>query len=209
MKTIINDLQWRYAVKKFNPDKKLSDEQIVLLKKAFNLTPTSYGLQPIRMKIVSDDKLKAELKPAAFDQIQVTTCSHLLVIAHQTDFGAKDIDRFTALKLAAMPDKKDDIIKNGEILKSRFAVKPKEEIILWAREQAFIALGNLLTVCAVEKIDACPMGGFIPENVNKILGLDKLGLNAAALLPVGYRAADDSHQFEPKIRRPLSEMIIE
>ncbi len=205
---IIKALNWRYAVKKFDSEKKLNNLQIDLLKEAFNLTPTSYGLQPIRMKVISDESLKVKLKQAAFDQIQITTCSHVLVICHQTDFGTKDINHFTALKIALMPDKKDEIFEYGELLKSRFAVKSEKEITLWAREQAFIALGNLLTVCAIESIDACPISGFIPDEVNKILDLDDLHLNSVALLPVGYRAIDDAHQFDPKIRRSLSDIII-
>ena len=206
---ILSDLRWRYAVKKFDRHKKLSKQQVDLLAEAFNLTPTSYGLQPIRLIIVTDDTLKKDLQRASYNQKQVGTCSHLLVICYQFNFGEKDIERYTEIKLSLMPDKRDEIIKYGEILKTRFAAKPPEEIDLWAREQAFIALGNLMTVCAVEKIDTCPIGGFIPEEVDKILKLKEKGLTPAALLPAGYRAADDMHQFDPKVRRPLEEMVEE
>ncbi len=207
MNNILSDLQWRYAVKKFDSHKKISKKQVDLLAEAFNLTPSSYGLQPIRLIIITNDTLKKALGKASYHQKQVTSCSHLLVICYQSDFSGKDIDRFTEIKLSLIPDKNDEIIEYGEILKSRFADKPVAEIDLWAREQAFIALGNLLTVCAVEKIDSCPMGGFIPKEVSQILKLEEKGLTPAALLPVGYRANDDMHQYDPKVRRPLEEMV--
>lgn len=209
MSSIIQDLQWRYAVKKFDNTKKLTESQLDLLEKAFQLTPTSYGLQPIKMVVVTDEKLKHQLLPAAFDQPQITTCSHLLVLCSQTNFGDDDIDSFIRLNINAMPEKQDYFLEYGRILKSRFAQKSPEEIQKWAADQAFIALGNLIDVCAVERIDACPMTGFDPEQFNRILELEREGLTAVALLPVGYRASDDKHQFDPKIRRPLNELIIE
>ncbi len=209
MNTIIQDLQWRYAVKKFDETKKLNKEQIDLLKNAFNLTPTSYGLQPIRLVMVTDKSLKEQLQAHAYDQIQLTTCSHLLILCSQTDFGTKDIDQFIELNIAAMPDKKDYFTTYGETLKSRFKQKTKAEIQRWAADQSFIALGNLIDVCASAQIDSCPMTGFEPEAFDKTLGLTKLGLTAVSLLPVGFRAKDDLHQFDPKVRRPLTEMIVE
>jgi len=209
MTDIIKDLQWRYAVKKFDKNKKLPVEKIELLKQAFNLTPTSYGLQPVRLVIVSDQEKKNELQKMAYDQAQVSTCSHLLVICSQTDFGDKDIDRFIELNIAAMPDKKAYFTEYGQTLKERFAQKTPAEIQDWADDQAHIALGNLLTVCAVEKIDSCPMAGFEPEKINDYLGLKEKRLSAVILLPVGIRAEDDLHQFDPKVRRPLKEMIFD
>jgi len=209
MTDIIKDLQWRYAVKKFDKNKKLSVQQIELLKQAFNLTPTSYGLQSIRLVIVTDEEKKNMLQKTAYDQEQVSTCSHLLVICSQTDFGTKDIERFIELNIAAIPEKKAYFTKYGQTLKERFAQKTPSEIKNWADDQAHIALGNLLNVCASAKIDSCPMAGFEPEKVNDYLGLKDKGLSAVILLPVGIRAKDDSHQFDPKVRRTLNEMIID
>jgi len=208
MTDIIKDLQWRYAVKKFDKNKKLPAKKIELLKQAFNLTPTSYGLQSIRLVIVSNQEKKNRLQKMAYDQAQVSTCSHLLVICSQTDFGEKDIDRFIELNIAAMPDKQAYFTVYGQTLKERFVQKSTTEIQAWADDQAHIALGNLLTVCAVEKIDSCPMAGFEPKKVNEYLGLKDKGLSAVSLLPVGIRSKDDLHRFEPKVRRSLTEMIV-
>ncbi len=209
MTTLLKDLQWRYAVKKFDSNKKLTTTQIDLLKNTFNLTPTSYGLQPIRLLVISNDTLKQQLQVYAYNQIQISTCSHLLVLCSQTDFGAKDIDRFVALNIGAMPDKKNYYTTYGKTLKKRFAQKSQSDIQRWADDQSFIALGNLIDVCASAHIDSCPMSGFDPEAFDTILGLKELNLTAVSLLPVGYRAHDDLHQFDPKIRRPLNEMIVE
>ncbi len=206
---IIEMLKWRYAVKKFDISKKLTDEKLAVLKEAFNLTPTSYGLQPIRMVVVKDKLLKQDLQKFAFDQPQISTSSHLLVVSAQTDFGEKDIDRFVDLNIEAMPDKKEHFMKYGELLKSRFKAKSKTEILQWAKDQAFIALGNLINTCAIEKIDACPMSGFEPQEFDRLLGLKEYGLTSVVLLPIGYRAKDDRHQFDPKVRRPLTEMVID
>jgi len=209
MSQIIQDLKWRYAVKKFDNTKKLPEEKINLLKEAFNLTPTSFGLQPIKLVVVTNDNLKKQLQEFAYNQVQVSTCSHLLIICRQTDFGDKDIERFIELNIQVMPEKKEYFIEYGKILKKRFANKTASEISQWASDQAFIALGNLTTVCAVEKIDSCPMTGFEPDKFNEILNLKDFGLSAVALLPVGYRAKDDKHQFDPKIRKPQAEVVIE
>ncbi|WP_127845697.1 NAD(P)H-dependent oxidoreductase [Psychroflexus aestuariivivens] len=205
----INALQWRYATKKFDAEKKVNSEQIEILKKAFNLTPTSYGLQPLRLIIISNQELKNKLFEHSFKQIQVKTASHLLVICTENMVDSKFINNNFELQ-KEIRETTDEIIKPfREFLIKNFNDKSKTEIKTWAVNQAYLALGNLLTVCASEKIDACPMEGFDNKAYDKILNLGDKNISSSLVLPVGFRAKDDAFADFKKVRRPLSETIIE
>ena len=138
----IESLKWRYAVKKFDTNSTLAPSQIEILKEAFNLTATSYGLQPLKLAVINNKNIQ-------------------------------------------------------------------EELLVWNRNQAYIALGNLLTVCAVEQIDACPMEGFVPAKYDEVLGLNKQNLTATLVLPVGFRAEDDYMKDLKKVRKNIEDVVIE
>jgi nitroreductase len=206
---IINQLEWRYATKKFDSSKKLSKNQINTLKKAFNLTATSYGLQTISLVIVKDEVLRKSLVSHTFNQNQVIEASHLLVICIQENILKNDVvSHFDNIKnIRNTPDGilkpyKESLIETMD----NMSVEARE---LWSKNQAFIALGNLMTVCAVEGIDSCPMEGFIPEKYDEILKLTKKGLKSVLLLPVGFRANDDVFADFKKVRKPIGNTIIE
>ncbi len=207
--SIIEKLQWRYATKKFDSAKKLSDEKLLILKEAFNLTALSYGLQTLKMVVVEDKILREELVKNAYGQRQVVDSSHLLVLCIQTKIDKEDVnEHFETIKdIRNTPDSVLESFKGQ--LKSTIENMPVEKKIGWATRQAYIALGNLMTVCAVEGIDSCPMEGFIPAELDKALKLDEHGLNSVLLLPVGYRAEDDMFAEFKKVRKPLSKTIIE
>jgi nitroreductase/dihydropteridine reductase len=94
-----------------------------------------------------------------------------------------------------------------DFLTSTFSKKESAEIELWAKNQAYLILGNLLTVCAQQQIDSCPMEGFVPEKIDELLDLKNKGLKSTLLLPVGYRATDDLMSQLKKVRRPQQEMV--
>lgn len=205
----IDSLQWRYAVKKFDDSKTLSDNQITILKNAFNLTATSYGLQTLKLVIVNNKEIREKLVQHSWNQQQVIQASHLLVICVPKKFDTNFIENhFNLVKeIRKTPDEilnpfKDRLI---DLVKS----KSQEELFLWNKNQAYIALGNLLTVCAVEKIDSCSMEGFIPDKYDEILELEKHNLTSILVLPVGYRADDDFMKDEPKVRKDIKDTIIE
>lgn len=206
---IINSLEWRYATKKFNPSKKLSNQQIETLKKAFNLTATSFGLQPIKMIVISNKELQAKFVEPSYYQRQVLDASHLLVICIENNTTSKDINDYFDLEKKTRNIEEEVISKFRKQLIKDYQNKTLEEKQLSAKYQAYIALGNLLTVCAVEKIDSCPMEGFIPSKVDEILDLASLNLQSVLMLPVGYRAEDDIMNGMKKVRKPLSETILE
>ncbi|MDO6759163.1 NAD(P)H-dependent oxidoreductase [Tamlana sp. 2_MG-2023] len=205
----IKQLQWRYATKKFDVTKKLSAEKLNVVKQAFNLTATSFGLQTIKLVIIEDQTVRQSLLKASFNQRQVVDASHLLVICVQSDISTADIDNYYK-NIQGIRQTSETILKPyREDLVKMMAGKSVVQRQQWSTNQAYIALGNLMTVCAVEGIDSCPMEGFLPQEYDRILELDKQGLKSVLLLPLGYRAADDMFSELKKVRRPINEAVIE
>ncbi len=205
---IIESLEWRYACKKFDKTKFLSDAKIETLSEAFNLTATSFGLQPIKMLIIKDKQLQKQLVPFSFDQQQVHNASHLLVICIQDYFTLDDIDAYFDLEKEVRGTSEEILQPYRKQLKGIFANKSTIEKQKSAINQAYIALGNLMTVCALEEIDACPMEGFIAQKYDEILNLREQNLKSVLLLPVGYRADDDFMSTLKKVRKPMDETVI-
>ncbi|QXP74432.1 NAD(P)H-dependent oxidoreductase [Tenacibaculum sp. AHE15PA] len=205
----IENLKWRYAVKKFDENKSLSEVQINILKEAFNLTATSYGLQPIKMVVIQNKEIQEQLVVHSWNQPQVLQASHVLVLCIPKEYTTNDIDSYFSLvkNIRNTPDKILNPFK--EMLSSSIASKKQEELTIWNKNQAYIALGNLMTVAANEQIDSCPMEGFIPEKYDEILGLDKHNLTSVLVLPVGFRAEDDYMKDLKKVRKNIEDVIIE
>ncbi|WP_046756089.1 NAD(P)H-dependent oxidoreductase [Kordia jejudonensis] len=206
---ILDSLKWRYATKKFDATRFLNPEQLNMLKEAFNLTATSYGLQPIRLVVIQNKEVQEQLVPHSWNQRQVADASHLLIICTENAINKDTIEAYFD-RVKAIRNTPDEILApfKGFMIDS-FSKKTQEELKTWAAKQAYIALGNLLTVCGVERIDACPMEGFSPEKYDEILGLEAHGLSSALVLPVGYRAADDMFADFKKVRKSVSESILE
>ena len=204
----IEKLTWRYATKKFDSTKKLSNSQIETLKNAFNLTATSYGLQPLKMLVISNKEIKENLQEFAFNQSQVSDCSHLLVICIKSDIDSTYVDSRFDLEKEIRGTSEETISDFRNFLKADIDKKSTSEIELFAKNQAYIALGKLMTVCAFEEIDSCPMEGFIPQKFDDLLNLKEHALKSVLLLPVGFRATDDYMSALKKVRSSLDESII-
>jgi nitroreductase len=205
----IESLKWRYAVKKFDNQKLLSKEQINILKEAFNLTATSYGLQPLKLLVISNKEIQKELVAHSWNQPQVLEASHLLVICIPKAYSKNEVEAYFDLvqKIRNTPI---EIIKPfKEFLTAEINKKSQEELLSWNKNQAYLALGNLLTVCALEKIDACPMEGFIPEKYDEVLGLSEKNLTSTLVLPVGFRANDDYMKDLKKVRKNTEDVVLE
>lgn len=205
----IEKLNWRYATKKFDATKKLSDVKLDIIKEAFNLTATSFGLQTISMLVISNRELRADLVAHSYYQKQVLDASHLLVICIKDNIINSDVlDYYNNIKNTR--NTSEEILNPyRESLMKTMDVMTVEERQNWSKNQAYIALGNLMTVCAIEDIDACPMEGFVPSKYDEILQLQQKGLKSVLLLPVGYRADDDMFAELKKVRKPISETVIE
>ena len=206
---IIKSLEWRYAAKKFDAEKTLSETQIHTLKEAFNLTATSYGLQPVKMVVIKNKKIQNQLVVHSWNQQQIAQASHVIVICIQDDINENDIEKYFELvkKTRNTPDEILNPFK--DYLKSDISNKSENQLALWMKNQAYIALGNLLTVAAVEEIDSCPMEGFNPEKYDEILNLKDHNLKSALVLPVGFRAEDDYMKDLKKVRKNITDVVIE
>ena len=206
---IIDQLKWRYATKKFDASRELSEDQIDVIKQAFNLTATSFGLQTLRLIVLKNKMIREELVAHAYHQRQVVDASHLLVICIQNNITSADVDTHfeNVQSIRETPETILEPFKND--LKSMMAAKTLSEREDWSTKQAYIALGNLMTVCAAEHIDACPMEGFNPVAFDDVLELKEKNLKSVLLLPVGFRAEDDKFAGFKKVRKQLSEAVIE
>ncbi|MBP0905065.1 NAD(P)H-dependent oxidoreductase [Mariniflexile gromovii] len=206
---IIKQLKWRYATKKFDTTKKLSSEKLDILKQAFNLTATSFGLQTIKMVVVENKTLRQALVAHAYNQKQVLDASHLLVICMQDDILDTDVvtyyDNIKNIRNTSetiLKPYREDLVN----MMQKMSVTERQQ---WSKNQAYIALGNLMTVCAIEEIDSCPMEGFMPHAVDNVLQLNKMGLKSVLLLPVGYRDETDMFAGFKKVRKSINDAVIE
>ncbi|RXJ45653.1 NAD(P)H-dependent oxidoreductase [Gelidibacter gilvus] len=207
--SIIESLKWRYATKKFDPNKVLTTDKLHTLKQAFNLTATSFGLQTISLLIIKDEALRNQLLGAAYNQRQIVDASHLLVLCIKKTIKDDDVDDLfdNVSHLRQTPETILEPYRNNlKLIMENMSFEEQRE---WSVKQAYIALGNLMTVCAVERIDSCPMEGFDRAQFDEILKLDEKHLKSTLLLPVGYRAEDDMFSGFKKVRKELKHSIIE
>ena len=208
MSNFIKNANWRYATKKFDTTKKVSKEDLETLKEAIRLSASSFGLQPYRVLIIDNPELRAKLQPAAWGQSQIVDASQLIVFANITNFGETEIDVSIAntTKTRGLPA---DALKGyGDFMKSKIVALPEDVRNTWASKQTYLALGNLMNAASELKIDVTPMEGFEPAQVNEILGLGKLGLNATLLVTIGYRHEEDATQHYAKVRKSNEELFI-
>ncbi|MBD0405397.1 NAD(P)H-dependent oxidoreductase [Flammeovirga sp. EKP202] len=205
---IIESLNWRYATKKFDATKKIDEATVQTILEAGNLSASSYGLQPWTIVVVKTPELREALVPHAWGQKQVADASHLIVIARTADLTVEDVEAFIqnvastrGIPADALGDYKGMMVNTVNNLSP-------EDKDTWVAKQAYIVLGNLLTACAQLEVDSTPMEGFVPAEVDKVLGFEELGLKSTILLPIGYRAEDDDYQHLAKVRKPLDEAIV-
>ena len=205
---ILDKLNWRYATKEFDTSKVISDIKVDKLLKAANLTATSFGLQPAKVVLVENKELRENLVQYSWGQRQVADSSHLLVITISSDIGDKDVDAYVDRISEQRGVKKQTIEGMSKMVKGFLANMGPAEKKEWMANQAHIILGNLLTVCAVEDIDACPIAGFQPDKYDEILGLENDGQKSILVLPVGYRLNSDKYASLAKVRMHDSEFVI-
>lgn len=205
----IEQLKWRYATKKFDASKKLSEEKLNTLKESFNLTATSFGLQPLKLIVLSNPELREKLVKFTYNQSQIRDASHILILCIEKKIDREFIlDHFKRVEGTRNTPRKILEPFEKELVHS-FTQKTASEIRDWMINQLYLTLGALLTICAVEEIDACPMEGFEPEKYDEFLGLDKMGLQSVIVLPVGYRDESDFFINLKKVRRGVEELVID
>lgn len=207
MKTFIENQNWRYATKKFDATKKISTEDLNTLKEAIQLSTSSYGLQPYKVLIIENPEIRKQLQPVSWGQTQIVDASHLLVFANYTSLDENHIDDYVKNIAKSRKLEVENLKGYADFMKSKILALPKDELAIWTSKQTYLALGNLINAAAELKIDVTPMEGFEPEKYNEILGLNKLGLNASLVAPLGYRHDEDANQHLAKVRKPITELF--
>jgi len=207
MSNYLENLNWRYATKKFDDTKKINETDLEFLKEAMQLSASSYGLQPYEILVIEDAELREKLKPAAWNQSQITDASQLIVIANKVGFGDELIDSYIENVSTVRELPLESLSNFSSFMKSKIGEFSIEQKAQWTQNQSYIVLGNLLSAAAEIKVDVCPMEGFDAKVFNEILELDKKGLNTAVIATIGYRSEEDDTQHYPKVRKEKEELF--
>jgi len=204
---LIENLEWRYATKKYDSSKKVSDEDITKIKEAIQLSASSYGFQLYKILDVQDAEIRAKLQPASWGQKQVVDASHFFVFCANADVTNEDIDGYIQLKADIQGLNVKDLKGYGDFVKGKMADLTVEQKQVWTAKQVYIALSTALAACAELKIDSTPMEGFEPAKFDEILGLKAKGLKSVVLLAIGYRSEGDATQHGKKVRKSLDDLF--
>lgn len=199
-------LNWRYAVKKFAPAKKIAAGDWQALEQSLVLSPSSYGLQPWKFFVITDPDVRAQLRPASWNQAQITDASHLVVIAIRKGIGEADVDRHLDRTATVHNVPRENFAKLRKMLVSHVGRGP-ELMEPWAALQAYIALGFFMNTAAMLGIDTCPLEGFEPAKYDAILGLNEKGYGSCVVVAAGYRAGDDKYAALPKVRFATEDVV--
>jgi nitroreductase len=207
MSTILENLNWRYATKKFDATKKVSSENLETLTEVLRLTPSSYGLQPLKFLVIENPAVRAKLLEKSYGQNQVVDASHLIVMCAFNDVNDSDIDAYVQNTATIRETPIEQLAGFGKYMKQTLGNLDTTQKNVWASKQAYIALGQFLHACADLRIDATPMEGFQPEGYDEVLGLKEKNLHAVLVCPIGYRSVEDQNQHLKKVRKAKSDII--
>ena len=203
----IENAKWRYATKKYDSSKKVSQKDLEFIKEAVNLAATSYGLQPFKVLIIENPEIRKQLQPVSWGQSQIVDASHLFVFVNMLNPGEKEIDAYVENIAEVRGTSAAALQGFSNYIKGAVGKFSSEQKAIWTSKQTYLALGNLLNAAAELKIDATPIEGFEPAQYNEILGLTEKGLNASLVAAIGYRSAEDGNQHLKKVRKPLEELF--
>jgi nitroreductase len=209
-KNILEGLKWRYATKVFDSSKKLSEDQVEQLKEIISLTPSSYGLEPYKVIIITNEELRLQLKKVSWNQAQVTDSSHYVVFLHKKTISEDDIKEFVnrTANIRSVDISTLEVYQNlmiGDLVNG-----PRSKIISqWSKNQVYNALGNTMTGLSALEIDSCPLEGFDPFEYNKILELEETEFTTSVCLAVGFRDESDKYATLKKVRKSHDELIKE
>lgn len=207
--SLLEDLNWRHAVKAFKPNEKISQENIDKIVEAARLAPTSSGLQPFRLLVVENQDIKDKLVEGALNPECMQECSHVLIFAGWQDYSEQKIDEVYDMTTDKRGLPRGRFNSYTDKLKQHVASQSTEENFEHIARQAYIAMGLALAQAAELKIDSCPVEGFSTDLVDEVLELDKQGLKSIALMYVGV--ADPERDWigsMAKVRIPTEEFVI-
>ena len=201
-------LKWRYATKKFDRDKKIDQLVLDRILEAGNLTATSLGLQAFKILKIDNQAVREAMLPYCYNQRQVVDASDVLVLCADTHFDDSKVNRYME-RISATRNQDIEKLDGFKNMISGYlnSIDSSEKMDSWLSKQTYIALGTLLTACALEKVDSCPMEGFQPNKISEVLGLEEKGLVPTLILPVGYRSEEDGNQHLTKVRKAMDEFV--
>ena len=203
-KTFMEAMDFRHACKIFDETKKVSDEDINYILEAGRKSPSSFGMEAWKCLVITNEELKAKIRPACWDQVQITSCSHLVIILAAIDAVKPEFDEVARkFKRREMPQEKLDFYLGLYAGHLKDTLSSNENIYSWTARQTYIALGNMMTAAAVKGIDSCPIEGFEKEKVEEILKLDLSKYRLSCIVPFGYRINEQSTQ----LREPLENIV--
>ena len=205
--TMLAQLQWRYATKKFDPARKIAPELWSQIERAPVLSPSSYGLQPWKFVVVTDPEMRKTLHPVSYNQAQILDASHLVVFAAKNPPTEANVDRYVARTADVRGKTVAELAGFKQMMMGSLSRMTPEAAFNWAARQTYIALGVFLSMCAAVGVDACPMEGFQPEKYDEILGLKAKGFTAVAIATAGYRSPDDPAAKSAKVRFDVNDVI--
>lgn len=207
---LLEDLQWRYATKKYDPAKKVSEEDVAKIIEAARLAPTSSGLQQFRVIVITNQELKEKIVPIANGQQGVAECSHLLVFAAWDRYTEERIDDVYNMITDERGLPRGRFSSYTNMLKEVYLKQPAEQNFIHTARQAYIGFGLAIAQAAELKIDSTPMEGFNTELLDQLLNLEAMGLKSVTILPIGYRDAENDWLVNmKKVRNPVETFVIE
>ncbi len=199
-KTFMEAMDFRHACKAFDETKKISNEDMTYILEVGRKSPSSFGMEPWKFLVITNEELKAKLRPACWDQVQITSCSHLVIILAAID-AVKPESGIPRKKFGRreMPEEKYEFYLNLYANHLAQTLSSNENIYSWTARQTYIAAGNMMTAAAIKGIDSCPIEGFEKEKVEEVLGLDTTKYQLSLVLPFGYRVNPQSEQQRDKL----------
>lgn len=203
---ILKALQWRYAVKVFDPTKKISKEELETILESGRLAPSSIGIEPWKFIVVENTELRAKIRAASYDQSKVTDAAYLIIIARRTDARENIANELVERTAQTHKVEHSELTGLRQMVEGSVARQTEEALDSWVKSQIYIPFGMMIETAALLGVDACPMEGFNPQEVDKILGLTEKHLAATSILTLGHRG-DDPYAKKPKVRRKFEDVV--
>lgn len=201
-------LEWRYATKKFDANKKLSTEQLNNILETVQLSPSSFGLQHYKILVIEDAAVREQLREAAYGQTQLTDASQIIVFAAETEINEAYVEKYVDEIAQVRGVDREQLVPFEQSMLGAVGRLTEDQKIAWAHKQAYIALGVLMAAASEEGVDNCPMEGFNSGKFDEILGLKEKGLTTSVIACIGFRAEDDAYAHFAKVRKPANDLFI-
>ncbi len=206
--TVLSQLDWRYATKKFDPTKKIAPDLWAKLEQAAIHAPSSYGLQPWKFVVVTDPEVRKQLHAASFNQPQILDASHLIVFAAKNPPTPADVGAYVERIAEVRGAPVESLDGYKQMMLGSLSRMDAAQAHRWAARQVYIALGVFIASAALMGVDACPMEGFLPEKYDEILGLKAKGLGSVVIATAGYRSTEDAYAGAAKVRFDPKDVIV-